>query len=1071
MAKQQIRQYAFTPGTINTSGRIEIPGKWDLNQLTLITNATRNVILYNFADPQYAGTTITFNRSNSTNFPTAIQNGDGTTTITLVSNTVGHSSTDGIQIFIERLEQITRPWPMGTDAFERQRVANPQSMLDADFEYGLQPTKWQTIDLVRGTPSVYEIPGSDQLISTMITDASGGGSNPTIESLITVTTVNPHLITTGTIVTVTNLDQSISGYARAQGIMLVQTVTSPYVFTYYAKGQVGTVASTRLDTTYTTLRKGNFYTSSQQIPTYSVSGSGASTTGTITLTFTNNHGYVAGTGITSVITSDNGSNNHTLCQGAFYILTVPTPTTLTFQARNVGTITGTPVGSIYARPDAFYVHRPFDGGVSLGAGGPNYGSSAIRMTKKYIRYQSGKSINYNTAALFAPNYDIRSVTATNITVASTITVVTDNFDHGLQAGSTVQINGIATSGYNGVYPVLNIVDERTFQIQSTSTLGTSTAVLSTPSYINHISWQGSTIRAGTFDDQNGIFWQFDGIQMAVGMRSGIFQIAGTANLTPGSTLFTGNNTRWADQLIAGDRIVVKGMTHLVTAISSSTWMYINPPYRGSTTSNSTIVTKIIDTLIPQSQWNYDRCDGSNGPFNPSGYNLLPWKVQMVGLQWTWYGAGFIDWMLRGPDGNYMTVHRMKNSNVNYAAYMRSGNQASRYEVINEGARSSLVNNIGTTDTAMTLTDITYFPPSGIVLIDNEQIAYTSKSTSTGQGQLLGLTRSAVNNYFVAGSYRSFTAGSAAVHSAGTGTISIGISATPTVTHWGSAYLQDGGFDSDRGYIFNYPSANITVSTVKKTAFAIRLAPSVSNAVTGDLGVRDLINRAQLLLQGIENTVGGGSGGQQAVVIEGVLNPSNYPNTVTNITWYNLQGSVAGGNIQGSGQPSFTQIASTNNIQFDGTATYSTTLSSSATINSTVLSVASTASMAIGDAIVTTVAAATGGTGIAGNSLIQSIGAGTITLTQPVLSVITSATSITGYRNQWAIPGETIFSFISSPANKDSLDLSPLKELTNTPLGGRGCYPNGPDTLFINVYLTSGPPLQTNLVLRWGEAQA
>ena len=68
-------------------------------------------------------------------------------------------------------------------------------------------------------------------------------------------------------------------------------------------------------------------------------------------------------------------------------------------------------------------------------------------------------------------------------------------------------------------------------------------------------------------------------------------------------------------------------------------------------------------------------------------------------------------------------------------------------------------------------------------------------------------------------------------------------------------------------------------------------------------------------------------------------------------------------------------------------------------------------------------------------------------------------------------GETIFSFISSPSSKDSLDLSALKELTNTPLGGRGTYPNGPDSLFINVYLTSGPSLQTNLVLRWGEAQA
>jgi len=75
------------------------------------------------------------------------------------------------------------------------------------------------------------------------------------------------------------------------------------------------------------------------------------------------------------------------------------------------------------------------------------------------------------------------------------------------------------------------------------------------------------------------------------------------------------------------------------------------------------------------------------------------------------------------------------------------------------------------------------------------------------------------------------------------------------------------------------------------------------------------------------------------------------------------------------------------------------------------------------------------------------------------------------RNTYAQPGETVFSFINSPANKDGLDLSNLKELINTPIGGRGTYPNGPDVLFINVYITQGAPINTNLVLRWGEAQA
>ena len=95
----------------------------------------------------------------------------------------------------------------------------------------------------------------------------------------------------------------------------------------------------------------------------------------------------------------------------------------------------------------------------------------------------------------------------------------------------------------------------------------------------------------------------------------------------------------------------------------------------------------------------------------------------------------------------------------------------------------------------------------------------------------------------------------------------------------------------------------------------------------------------------------------------------------------------------------------------------------------------------------------------------------IQINQALTSTIQAGSVVTISRNTYAQPGETVFSFISSPANKDALDLTPFKELTNTPLGGRGTFPNGPDVLFINVYLTQGAPVLANLVLRWGEAQA
>jgi hypothetical protein len=1067
MAKQLNRTYVFTPGSAG-NGTIQIPGKFDLSQLLIITNVTKNQIIYNFADLNYTGTSVQFTRGNSAAFPQTIQNSDGYTTIYLGVNTASMSPNDILQIFTERQDGavVTRPWAMGTDAFERTRVASPQSMLDADFEYGLQPTKWMQIETERGYPSLYEIPGTDTMLSSITTDNSGGGDS-TIESLITVTTVSPHYITVGSVVTIKGLETNVPGWSRAEGNFVVNSVPSTSSFTYYAKAKVGISNGQNLYTQYTVLRKGGFYTgASIGTPIFNLINSGtASVTATISVSFTQNHGLLPGGTIITIVTSTEAT--HALAQGPFYISSVPTPTSLTYSARNVGNINSTTIalnGLIYPRPDAFFIHRPFDGGVSLGCGGPSHGYQAVRQSKKYIRYQSGKAVNYNTGALFAPNYDLKSVTSNGKSTGSVITLVTDDLDHGLQVNATVKLDGILTDGYNGIYTVNTVTDERTFTINAIQALGDTTAKFATPAVISHQGWHGSTVRAGTYDDQNGMYWQYDGQLMSIGQRSSTFQLAGTANVTPDSNLVQGINTRFNEQLAAGDRIVIKGMTHVVSAVTSATWLYMTPDYRGVSASNSTKLVKVKDILVPQYQWNMDRCDGSGGPFNPSGYNLQPNKMQMIGLQWTWYGAGFIDWMLRGPTGEYITVHRIKNSNVNTEAYMRSGNMPVRYEIQNESARAAITGtDLSSVGTAMTLTDVTFFPSTGTVYVDNELIGYTAKSASSGTAQLTGLTRNATLSMFAGGTTRPFTAGPAAVHTTGTGVILLSATATPTISHWGSAFLTDGGFDQDRGYIFNYQATNIQATLVKTTAFAIRLAPSVSNSIPGDLGVRELINRAQLLLQAIEITAGSG-GTNQAIVIEGVLNPSNYSTITNNIVWNSLQGSPTGGNPLGTGQPSFAQIAISSGIKFDNTATISTQINPNPVApGASVVNIQSTSSIQIGDAIACN--------GVAGGTVVTAIGSGNVTVSTPVLGNINSGSNVVFYRNTYAQPGETIFSFISSPANKDSLDLSQLKEMTNTPLGGRGCYPNGPDVLAINVYITTGTALNTNLVLRWGEAQA
>jgi hypothetical protein len=96
-----------------------------------------------------------------------------------------------------------------------------------------------------------------------------------------------------------------------------------------------------------------------------------------------------------------------------------------------------------------------------------------------------------------------------------------------------------------------------------------------------------------------------------------------------------------------------------------------------------------------------------------------------------------------------------------------------------------------------------------------------------------------------------------------------------------------------------------------------------------------------------------------------------------------------------------------------------------------------------------------------------------TFTQNSTSATSAGGTITFKFGQppYALPGETVFSFVANPGETATLDLGELKELTTTAIGGRGAFPNGPDVLAINVYKVGGTAVNSNIILRWGEAQA
>jgi hypothetical protein len=531
-------------------------------------------------------------------------------------------------------------------------------------------------------------------------------------------------------------------------------------------------------------------------------------------------------------------------------------------------------------------------------------------------------------------------------------------------------------------------------------------------------------------------------------------------------------------------------------------------------------------------------------------------------------------MLRGPGGDYTFCHRLKGNNLNTEAYMRTGNLPVRYEVLNEGARAQLLTSVSSSATTLQLTTTDDFPEAGTVYVENELISFTGNNEVTNQ--LTGCTRAAPLTNFAAGATRTYTAGTADTHDAGKGVVLVSNTTSPIISHWGSAYLIDGLFDEDRGYIFSYTSTGNSISTTKNTVFLIRLAPSVSNAVTGDLGEKELLNRAQLLLKAISITSDPMTSGTAGIVIEGVLNPQNYPINPADIGWQGLTGLSAGG------QPSFAQIAPGGSVVWaSGSIETTTTATTTALMTNTVVVPNNTGynrgagtsiffvlkssweasgafvapssfNTPLGGVVIndakfpagTTITGVSGPFNFAGfdyyqintsrpstqavnanqtvtlnlggasptvtnvlyftqaswvssgaalntevsdskfpaNTRVSSVAGPLVfgsttyfraTFTQNSTQSTTAGGTITFKFGQppYALPGETVFSFVANPGETATLDLGELKELTTTAIGGRGAFPNGPDVLAINVFKVGGTAVNANIILRWGEAQA
>jgi hypothetical protein len=1319
MARERIYEYIFTPGTSGL-GTIQIQGRYNLADILAIYDTTTNVSIYNFGDPAQGGT-ISWVAGTSATWPTAYA---GVTTIALDKDTSSLSANDKLSIYIEQRALTVAPWAFGEDAIGRSRISNPEALIDADFEYGLQNTKWQNVSLNNSIPGFYEDVGVDIIFNTngyvtmlagddtitsnvdtsirlenqatpqwiatdyaIIVSQTQGNTVPFYSNYLTAnvnssaertftvasttnfsvgdnviligrptsggttTAVTNITSTATTTVNVTNaaaagivdgtyiivrtdtagvyevmavtavatnaltvarqtnntngaganitigndvyvvstmevariqevtdsttlqvtrgwynttpantlatgtVFQKLSGNielvnhsAISTAVNGLQTITrgefnttalttagvgSPMIrmtgmwystgsnnlpqigvnqsdtplsageyvsvqntsdsnaegvsivasandnnFVYYPRRSPSLAAGYPLNQFDTVIRQAFPYTGAD-LDVASIVSNG-STPSTITVTTNYAHGLVPGTPILVNLSS---GTNQAYGEGSFFITSVPSSTTFTYTGKAGAAVSGSLAGLVFVRSNAVFLPRPFDGGVLIGPGSPTHGASAVRQTKKYFRYQSGKGILFSSGTMLKPTFDVAAVTADGTIVNSNITITAD-VEHGLNAGATITLSGVTTSGYDASgYIVTSITSDLSFVVQAQGTLGSATPVLGQQPRVSVTNWHGASIRAGIFDDQNGLFWECDGISLNAVQRSSTFQLAGLVNVGAGSNLVTGDGTcRFQDQLNNGDIVVIKGMSHTVTSITNNNRMTVVPAFRGVSNQNRVKMTLRSEIRVRQSNFNIDPIDGTGA----SGYTIDANKMQMLAIEYSWYGAGYVTWMVRGQDGRFIHAHRRPNNNLNNEAYMRSGNLPARYEAINETAISSLNGAITSGDTTIVLRDATDYPSASVtypayVMIDDEIIKYSGKAGNS----LTGCTRSATFTQWVEGQSRSFTGGIAASHADNSGVILISNTCTPLVNHWGSSIIMDGNFDGDEGYQFTYNRSNYgfpATTGTKDLAFAMRLAPSVSNGIIGDLGVRDLINRAALTLASLNIQVSAGR-----YLIEGILNPSNIDSA--NTSWQGLN------NLGGGFQPSFSQFTTAPRYTAETTggvtpSPFNTTGGFSKSGVKTIFSGART----FGN--LTPVVVSSSGTGA--NLTVQLTAAGTTYST--TTTAITVQAAGTGYAvgdtlkilgnviggstpaNDLALTvtavttdlqgGERLFAIPMSSTNGGVLDLQSVKQLGTSTIPGTGTYPNGPEVLAVLITaLTTQTGAVGEIQLQFQESQA
>lgn len=291
-------------------------------------------------------------------------------------NTQAYSANDKLLIITD-----SEPAPLVSfrdflvDPVGKLRVSTPQSLIDTDFEYGPQPTKWQTVGFVNNMFASYGR-NTDAALTANISTMQGNGT-----AIVSVTTTTAHGLVDGQPIQVVGTTDE-----QANGQFLVSN-TGASSFRYVG---TGTVSSGSIFQNGVAIYPGAFFTGAN-IPITAVKTFGNTTVQIITQTA---HGLEINNTISVVNFATSAVN------GAHVVATKSNARAIEYTISSSPSAGSSSAGNVYVRPQGIAYAQPQDGGIVMTTNDTQPNARIVRQSRKYFRYQSGKGVQVSFAVAF-----------------------------------------------------------------------------------------------------------------------------------------------------------------------------------------------------------------------------------------------------------------------------------------------------------------------------------------------------------------------------------------------------------------------------------------------------------------------------------------------------------------------------------------------------------------------------------------------------------------------------------------------------------------------------------------------